>query len=269
MAQCLGTRRDGRQCRATAVQGSLYCEKHRTQEDATTLSRTLVLRLVASAGETGIDLSGRQMPGIDLSSDAIRAEMGRIGHPYERPPMWYSPSTGGVNLAGASFAAANLERALLWRGNLTGAVFRKANLRKADLGVSVLVDADLAGADLEGAILARADLDGADLSGANLANADLRDVDLTQVKSLDGIYLSGANLGNTAIRREQLARGIGEERDKDYYGAKEAYLALKNNFFSLGRYDDASWALIKERQMEKKSNNPFRAKRFYGQFELA
>ena len=38
---------------------------------------------------------------------------------------------------------------------------------------------------------------------------------------------------------------------KKYDEAKEAYLSLKHNFESLGRYDDASWAYRKERRMEK------------------
>ena len=36
-----------------------------------------------------------------------------------------------------------------------------------------------------------------------------------------------------------------------YDRAKEAYLLLKNNFNQIGRYDDASWAYVKEQQMEK------------------
>lgn len=36
-----------------------------------------------------------------------------------------------------------------------------------------------------------------------------------------------------------------------YWIAREAYLLLKNNFNSIGRYQDAAWAYVKERQMEK------------------
>jgi uncharacterized protein YjbI with pentapeptide repeats len=198
----------------------------------------------------------------------MRTEMDRINYPYEHPPFWYSSSTGGVNLQGANFTEAILQKALLWRGDFTGTVFRKANLQKADLGVSILAASDLTEANLENAILARADLRDANLSRARLINADIRDVDLTQVMSLVGVYLSGANLNNTMIRREQLQHGLGEEKDGDYYGAKEAYLTLKINFLSLGRYDDASWAFVKERKMERKANNPFRARRYYGKLEL-
>ena len=49
---------------------------------------------------------------------------------------------------------------------------------------------------------------------------------------------------------------------------RDAYLALKQNFESIGDYDAASWAYIKERQMEKKCSAPWRARRFYGKEQL-
>jgi hypothetical protein len=38
-----------------------------------------------------------------------------------------------------------------------------------------------------------------------------------------------------------------------YRNAREAYLNLKNNFNSIGRYSDASWAHRKERSMERRA----------------
>ena len=55
-----------------------------------------------------------------------------------------------------------------------------------------------------------------------------------------------------------MGQRIGDELTADrkktsdqYHSAKEAYLLLKNNFNQIGRYEDASWAYVKEQQMEK------------------
>jgi len=60
------------------------------------------------------------------------------------------------------------------------------------------------------------------------------------------------------MRRDQLGRSIGDEltahenpSPRAYHEASESYLLHKNNFLSLGRYEDAAWAYIKEQQMEK------------------
>ena len=110
-------------------------------------------------------------------------------------------------------------------------------------------------------------LQDADLTGAKLINAEIEEVDLSATKSLHNVYFCGARFAKAYMLSLQIKNGTGEERDKDYYRAKEAYLALKNNFLSLGRYDDASWAYFKERQMERKANNPLRARRFYSEAE--
>jgi len=65
------------------------------------------------------------------------------------------------------------------------------------------------------------------------------------------------------MRREQLGDAIGEELERVYDEAKEAYLAWKNNFAEIGRYDDAAWAYRKERRMEKMCSAPWRARKSY------
>ena len=67
------------------------------------------------------------------------------------------------------------------------------------------------------------------------------------------IYLTGAQLKNTEIRRKNIKKRIVEELDKNFYLAKETYLLLKNNFRSLGRYGDESWAFMQEKEMERRS----------------
>ena len=67
------------------------------------------------------------------------------------------------------------------------------------------------------------------------------------------------------MRREQLGEAIGEELEGRYDEAKEAYLALKNNFAEIGRYRDESWAYVKERQMGKMMHHPRLARKYYGE----
>ncbi|HYP20789.1 MAG TPA: pentapeptide repeat-containing protein, partial [Chloroflexia bacterium] len=233
------------------------------------ITRGYLLFIIAkNKGSQHLDLSGLDFSKINLSSDEIRAEMERSGSFYDSPPTWFSAATGGIKLSGARFNRAIFHDALLWRGDYTETSFCEAQLQKADLGHSCLTKANLRGADFSGADLSESDLQDADLTNTILVNADISDVDLSAVQSLDGVFLRGAKLHNTYIRRQQLWGGVGEERARDYYGAKEAYLSLKNNFLSLGRYDDASWAYFKERQMERRSHNPVRARRFYESTEL-
>jgi len=72
------------------------------------------------------------------------------------------------------------------------------------------------------------------------------------------IDFAGARFRNTEIRREDIEGHIKQERRKDFSEAKEIYLLLKNNFHSLGRYDDESWAFTKEKEMERRSFWHFR-----------
>jgi uncharacterized protein YjbI with pentapeptide repeats len=65
-------------------------------------------------------------------------------------------------------------------------------------------------------------------------------------------------LRNTKIIREQINNHILQEERKDFEQAKEVYLLLKNNFHSIGRYEDESWAFKKEKDMERKSYCHFR-----------
>jgi len=169
----------------------------------------------------------------------------------------------GANLEKASMTSANLQEANLIGTNLREARLGHAYLQRAELSYSNLEGADLVDTNLQGAMLTGANLQEVNLSrtvlqGADLQFADLRGVQLTNVggSNLNGIYLYGAKLDRTDLTTEMLGT-IGEERRKLYYQAKEAYLALKQNFDSLGRYDDASWAYVKEQQMEKAMHNPF------------
>ena len=223
-----------------------------------------ILQLIeANGGSKGLDLSGKDLSGIDLSRERIQAELEKVREEDpEAKPVWVSWITDGINLAEANLQeanlrGANLQEADLVEANLQGARLGKANLQGASLGGANLQGADLWEANLKGAFLPEANLQGADLLEANLREAflegtDLTEVDLLHAQSLDGIALFGANLSRTNLSMWQLGGAIGEERNGDYWKAKEAYRALKVNFREIGRYDDAMWAYRKERQMEKR-----------------
>jgi uncharacterized protein YjbI with pentapeptide repeats len=177
---------------------------------------------------------------------------------------------GGANLQGADLTGANLQRAKLADANLQGADLREANLQEADLSGANLQEATLWGVDLKGAHLGVANLQGANLwraslQGAYLGYSHLERVDFFAITSLEGAYFYNAFLDDTRLKREQLGEAIGEELGGKYDEAKEAYLALKNNFAEIGRYRDESWAYIKERQMGKMMNHPRLARRYYGE----
>lgn len=186
----------------------------------------------------------------------------------------------GANLWGANLQEANLWAASLQGANLTRADLRGANLPRANLQEAILWEADLqeavlGAASLQEAFLGKADLQEAvlryaDLQGADLRFANLREVDLVDVKAggLLGIKLYRAKLDHTLLKREQLGLAIGEELAGRYREARDAYLALKQNFESLGDYEAASWSYVKERQMEKACSAPWRARRFYGEEQL-
>jgi len=148
----------------------------------------------------------------------------------------------GCNLDGADLRGADLQRlhgeGLQLKGaQLQGTKLQQANLRKAILDGSNAEFARLDGANLEGASLREANLEGARLAGCNLLQAD--------------IY--GANLINTTLRLVSFKGQLMQEVRQDYDAAKEIYTHLKTNFRSLGHYDDASWAYIMERRMERKA----------------
>lgn len=87
-------------------------------------------------------------------------------------------------------------------------------------------------------------------AGANLENVSLTPLKLHRSASID---FTGALLRNTQMKREDIKDNIADEREKHFSKAREIYLLLKNNFHSIGRYNDESWAFRKEKEMERKS----------------
>ena len=84
---------------------------------------------------------------------------------------------------------------------------------------------------------------------AVLDNISLVSLNLDKDASID---FTDARLRNTEIMREDIEDHIIDEQEKHFPKARQAYLLLKNNFHSLARYDDESWAFKKEKDMERK-----------------
>ncbi len=65
-------------------------------------------------------------------------------------------------------------------------------------------------------------------------------------------------LRDTRAKKKQIENHILQEKNEEFSKAGEIYLLLKNNFHSIGRYEDESWAFKKEKDMERKSNCHFK-----------
>lgn len=87
---------------------------------------------------------------------------------------------------------------------------------------------------------------------ATFNNALLENISLSLKLGKDAmIDFENTRLSNTNIKRKDLEGHIKQENEEDFVQAKEIYLLIKNNFHSIGRYDDESWAFIKEKDMER------------------
>jgi hypothetical protein len=281
MAACKGIKKDGTPCRSPIVLDNGYCRAHQDQASEEPVRWTrerLEAAIVAHGGPDGLDLAGTDLSNLDLSGMDLHGIL-----------------LQGAVLQGVKLLKADLREAYLRDANLRGGELPDADLRGANLEVTDLQRVDLSEAKLQGARLALADLQEAglefarlqrarlrhvslrgaylrdtNLQGADLQGADLREVDLLDVEpgGLLGIKLYRAKLDHTLLKREQLGPAIGDEQAREYRQARDAYLALKQNFEDLGDYEAASWSYIKERQMEKACSAPWRARRFYGEGQL-
>ena len=128
--------------------------------------------------------------------------------------------------AGESLEGRDLTGADLSRMELKGANFRGALLERVDF-----TGADLSGADFTGAVLARAELSGANLSGTNFTGANLGLARLVGAKmekpgdftravlfradlskaSLRGVRLDGVDLSEVVVKGTDLGAAVGRE----------------------------------------------------------
>jgi uncharacterized protein YjbI with pentapeptide repeats len=206
------------------------------QETTTASKRTLtredLLRMIEeNGGPEGLNLRGADLSQLDLSKASIDA----IAQTCVKTPPWLSKYSGGLRLTRADLCGADLSQT-----NLEGANLSSSNLEGARLWRAYLRDAEFWRSNLDRAILC-----GTFLERTRFVEASLR-----------GVHFYYARLENAYITRDQLGGAIAEELKKEYAKAHKAYIGLKRNFDNIGRYADASWAYIKERQMRKKTHWP-------------
>lgn len=146
-------------------------------------------------------------------------------------------SNNNNSASGLSFSKKNLSELNLDGLNLSGAAFNDAKL----------VNTTLMNCELRGCHFRRANLSGARFWYSDLENADMQNADMQTADLLD------ANLHKTSFEFKSFGGKILQEREKDFYNAKNVYFSLRQNFSSLGRHNDVSKAYFKERQMERKT----------------
>lgn len=155
--------------------------------------------------------------------------------------QWQNIDAEDVDLAGADFSHSDLTAANLKKANLTGASLKKANLASVDMEESHLLRCDLSGARLWHT----------SLKNTNLAEANLQEADFLKA-TLSGVKLWHVRLENAKSLARHNFIGKTPIDEKGALSASEAYRLLKQYFIAKGRYDDASWASFKERQLERK-----------------
>ncbi len=112
---------------------------------------------------------------------------------WRKGELFFQADLNSLNLNRAILARADLRGAMLVAADLSRAIFTDANLSGSYLMGSDVSEADLTRANLSGALLNLANLRGAGLEQANLSWANLFKADLR------GAYLNGANLNGAFL----------------------------------------------------------------------
>nr|WP_238181013.1 pentapeptide repeat-containing protein [Methylobacterium trifolii] len=154
----------------------------------------------------------------------------------------------GADLWGADFTGADADYTSFRKARLDEANLSDVNLTHADFEGASLAKARLVGSRLKGANFAGVKLDGADLSGADLSETSLVRLNLATCR-LHHARFAGAWLNGTRMRVEQLGGAVGEEVAGAFEAAQSSYLALEQNWKSIGSQDEASWAYKRGRRM--------------------
>jgi uncharacterized protein YjbI with pentapeptide repeats len=267
----------------------------RHKDEKIDLPRLLEL-IEENGGPWDLDLHGCDMSYIEASPAAIRPYVdayverhGAVGEPpwlYRRFEGNFALQLSGAHLESANLQGAQLNSAFLGVARLERATLTGAHLEYAELVGAYLEESDLCLANLENARVWGAHLENTDLMEARLENADLTDAHLEAASLWDahlgnailkgtrlhGTIWHGCYLDHTRIWRGSLGQAVSDEliargqqavapsfkKSLTFRDAREAYLAHKANFDSIGRYADASWAYVKEQQMEKAMHFPTR-----------
>lgn len=207
------------------------------------------------------DLSDSDLSGADFS-DVVAGQVS-LSRAMLEDARFCGAAMRFANLSEGLLDGADFSRADLWGTDFTGAdaddtTFRDARLDEAKLGDANLTQVNFEGASLTKAVLAGsrlrgasftgAKLDGADFSGADLSDTNLVRLNLATCR-LRHARFSGAWLNGTRMHVEQLGGAVGEEAAGDFAAAQSSYLALEQNWKSIGDQDGASWAYKRGRRM--------------------
>lgn len=197
---------------------------------------------------------------IDLAVQSWRQANGYpqvpIGDWWQRSGKWLQgPNLAGLDFSGHDLQGKDLDGIILSYANLQGSKLREASLVGAWLFRANLQEADCYKANMSKVNFLEANLTETEFWGAKLCGARFTGAVLERTRllgaDLSGAYFRKSRLNQTEMVASQLGDSIGEEIDRQYFKAAEAYTLLKANFESLGRYTDAGWAYRKERRMKK------------------
>lgn len=205
---------------------------------------------------TQSDLSGARFKSVSAGQVLFRDAM-------LEDAVFADASMRFAKLTRASLDGADFTGADLWGADFSGSdaddtSFRRARLDEADLSDANLTQADFEGATLKKARFARSRLRGVNFTDVKIEGADLCDADLSEAKlvrlNLVGCKLrhakfAGAWIEGTRMRVEQLGGAVGEEIAGNYEGARLSYLALEQNFKSIGSHEEATWSYRRGRRM--------------------
>ncbi|MBE9502531.1 MAG: pentapeptide repeat-containing protein, partial [Chloroflexi bacterium] len=224
-------------------------------EEEKPLTREEVLKMIEEhGGPEGLDLCGRNLEGINLSSETKNEEFlhlpSIIISKGVKPLDLHGIVVIGANLQQAELSGANLQGANLFKAKLQGAFLIDANLRRAYLSSAELQGALLWHADLEGATLEYAELQGTELKEANLKGANL------EYATLRGAYLEGFTIdSNTKLQNVDWGHDymVREEKERWFQAAQGIYRILKQWHTQAGIYDIAGEFYFREMTVKRKA----------------
>jgi len=208
---------ENKDCKETALSLSDFCWKHIPDKE---------------------DYRKKLTEYIDVSGSIKELYLRRLEF---QEAQWQNIEAEEADLAGADLSGADLSAANLKKANLTGAKLCKASLASADLEETHFLKSDLSGARLWNA----------SIKNSNLVEANLQEADFLK-STISGVKLWHAKLDKVKFLTRHNFLGKSPIDEEGALSASEAYRRLKQCFMASGRYDDASWASFKEKQLERK-----------------
>lgn len=188
------------------------------------------------------------------------------------------------NLSGVKFNGARLDGAFLFGCDLSQIDSWVASFRCTSFRQCYIVNSRFMHGQFEGASFAYSNLENTKLINSyhdcdtwffqtrlyrtNLQESHLEQVDLKEARTLFGVKLYRARLEGTELDYRLFGGKIGEELEREFVQAAQAYSAIKANLEAAGQYNQAARAYVKERQMRKNASAPWNARRLYGASEI-